>query len=586
MWFHGFRNAVVTALLLVLLIVVHSPRALGSPLELASRRDRQPGHGFHDLEEGKRGAVASESAICSRQGTRMLELGGNAADAMVATVFCVGVIGMYHSGIAGGGFLLVKSPNGTYEFVDFRETAPAAAFEDMFNNTSDASTKGGLASGVPGELRGLEYLHNKYGVLPWSTVMRPAIKIARNGFPVTEDLVRYMDSAVGDGEDFLSKDPTWAIDFAPNGTRLGLGDIITRQRYANTLETIANEGADAFYSGPIAEKMIQAVQATNGTMTLDDLRNYTVLLRDVEHIDYRGYKIASTTAPSSGIVALNILKVLGTYDQFFTVNNVNLSTHRLDEAMRFGYGLRTNLGDPLFLDGLDEYQKDMLKQSTIDEIRHKLSDLRTQNVSVYDPEGYESLETPGTSHIAAADHSGLAISTITTINLLFGSRVMVPETGVIMNNEMDDFSVPGSSNSFGYIPSEANYIRPGKRPLSSITPAIVTRPNGTVFFIAGSAGGSRIITATVQNIIHAVDEGLSAAEALARPRLHDQLVPNQSSFEYAYDNATVAFMKARGHNVTWVAPGGSTAQAIRVLPNGTFDAAGEPRQLNSGGFSV
>jgi gamma-glutamyltranspeptidase/glutathione hydrolase len=149
-----------------------------------------------------------------------------------------------------------------------------------------------------------------------------------------------------------------------------------------------------------------------------------------------------------------------------------------------------------------------------------------------------------------------------------------------------DFSTPGSSNSFGYIPSPANYIRPGKRPLSSITPAIVTHPNGTVFFVAGSAGGSRIITATVQNIIHAVDQGMSAAEALAQPRLHDQLVPNQVSFEYAYDNQTVAFMKARGHNVTWVAPGESSAQAIRVLPNGTFDAAGEPRQKASGGFAV
>lgn len=149
-----------------------------------------------------------------------------------------------------------------------------------------------------------------------------------------------------------------------------------------------------------------------------------------------------------------------------------------------------------------------------------------------------------------------------------------------------DFSIPGSSNAFGYIPSPANYIRPGKRPLSSISPCIVTHPNGTLFFVVGAAGGSRIITATIQNIIHAVDQGLSAAEALAQPRLHDQLVPNQVSFEYAYDNTTVAFMKARGHNVTWVAPGESTAQAIRVLPNGTFDAAGEPRQLNSGGFSV
>lgn len=151
---------------------------------------------------------------------------------------------------------------------------------------------------------------------------------------------------------------------------------------------------------------------------------------------------------------------------------------------------------------------------------------------------------------------------------------------------MTDFSIPGSSNSFGYIPSEANYIRPGKRPLSSITPAIVTRSDGSLVLIAGSAGGSRIITATVQNIIHVIDQNLSAAQALAKPRLHDQLVPNQVTFEYTYDNSTVAFMKSLGHNVTWVAPGQSTAQLIRVLPNGTFDAAGEPRQLASAGYSV
>lgn len=149
-----------------------------------------------------------------------------------------------------------------------------------------------------------------------------------------------------------------------------------------------------------------------------------------------------------------------------------------------------------------------------------------------------------------------------------------------------DFSVPGKSNAFGYVPSPSNYIRPGKRPLSSITPAIVTHPNGTLFFVVGAAGGSRIITATVQNLIHAIDERLSAHEALAKPRLHDQLIPNQVAFEYSYDNTTVAFMESRGHNITWIAPGQSSAQAIRVLPNGTFDAAGEPRQLNSGGFAV
>ncbi|KAL2822689.1 nucleophile aminohydrolase [Aspergillus cavernicola] len=538
------------------------------------------------IENGKRGAAASESAICSRHGTDIIMMGGNAADAMVATMLCVGVVGMYHSGIGGGGFMLVKSPEGAFEYIDFRESAPAAAYEEMFNNNTEAAVSGGLASGVPGELRGLEYLHEKYGSLPWSVVVQPAIRTARDGFPVGADLVRYMESAIGDGEDFLVNDPSWAIDFAPHGTRVKLGDTITRKRYADTLEAIATHGPDALYSGPIAETMIKALQAANGTMTLEDLQNYTVIVRDAAQIDYRGYRITSSTAPSSGTVTLNILKVLDTYEPLFATRNVNLSTHRMDEAIRFGYGLRTVLGDPDFVDGMTEYEDGMLNKQTIDDIRGKISDLRTQNVSAYDPDGFESLETPGTSHIATTDHSGLAVSAITTINLLFGSKVMVPETGIIMNNEMDDFSIPGSSNSFGYVPSEANFIRPGKRPLSSCTPAIVTHPNGTTFFVAGSAGGSRIITATVQNIIHAIDEGLSAAEALAKPRLHDQLIPNRVAFEYAYDNETVAFMESRGHNVTWMAPGTSTAQAIRVLPNGTFDAAGEPRQFDSGGFAV
>ncbi|PYH78942.1 gamma-glutamyltranspeptidase [Aspergillus uvarum CBS 121591] len=581
--FRILRFTLSTTLVLIVL-VIHLPNVLTSPLDYATRQ-----LGWDDeLEDGKRGAVASESAICSRHGTDILLQGGNAADAMVATMLCVGVVGMYHSGIGGGGFILVKDPHGAFEFIDFRETAPAAAYEDMFVNNTEAAVTGGLASGVPGELRGLEYLHQKYGLLPWSTVVQPAIKTADEGFPVGPDLVRYMASSITDagGDDFLSNDPTWAIDFAPNGTRLGLGDIMTRKRYARTLGMIAEKGADAFYSGYIAETMVNAVQAANGTMTLDDLRSYAIAIRNISQIDYRGYQITSTTAPSSGIVALNVLKVLDTYDSFLAADNVNLSIHRLDEAIRFGYGLRTNLGDPDFVDDMGEYQGNMLEQSTIDEIRAKISDSKTQDINAYDPRGIESLDTPGTSHIATIDHEGLTVSAITTINLLFGSKVMVPETGIIMNDEMDDFSIPGSSNSFGYVPSEANFIRPGKRPLSSSTPAIVTHPNGTVFFVAGSAGGSRIITATIQNIIHAVDGGLTAAEALAQPRLHDQLIPNQVTFEYSYNNDTVAFMKARGHNVTWVAPIQSSAQAIRVLPNGTFDAAGEPRQLDSGGFAV
>jgi gamma-glutamyltranspeptidase/glutathione hydrolase len=190
---------------------------------------------------------------------------------------------------------------------------------------------------VPGEVRGLEYLHKNYGSLPWHKVLEPAIRTARYGFPVTRDLVKYMAAATAEG-DFLSQDPIWAIDFAPNGTRLGLGDIITRRRYADTLERISKHGADAFYLGPIADATIKTVQAANGTMSLGDLKNYTVAIRDIAEIDYRGFKITSTGAPSSGAVALSILKIVEGYDNFFAPEFVNISTHRLDEAMRFGYG--------------------------------------------------------------------------------------------------------------------------------------------------------------------------------------------------------------------------------------------------------
>ncbi|KAJ5553051.1 Gamma-glutamyltranspeptidase [Penicillium frequentans] len=572
----------------VVILLLFLPTLNISPLDFIT----QNGHcdiGSHESPgPGKLGAIATESAICSRHGIEMFEMGGNAADAIVAAQFCVGVIGMYHSGISGGGFMLVRAPNGSFEFVDFRETAPAAAFEEMFRNNTKSSVYGGLASAVPGEVRGLEYLHKHYGSLPWRTVMQPAIRTARDGFPVTEDLIKYMNAAVGTvGEDFLSHNPTWALDFAPNGTRLGLGEIITRRRFADTLEAIAERGPDAFYSGPIAETMINAIQASNGTMTLEDLANYAVIIRNTSQIDYRGYTITSGTTPSSGTIALSMLKILDGYKDFFSSEKtVNLSTHRMNEAMRFGYGQRTEMGDPLFVPGMAEYEEDILKQSTADGIRGKISDTHTLDVSAYDPTGIEIRDTPGTSHLAASDHSGLAISVISTINTYFGSQVMVPETGIIMNNEMNDFSIPGSSNSFGYVPSEANYIRPGKRPMSSITPAIVTGPDGKLFLISGSAGGSRIITATAQIIINAIDHGLNAAEALAKPRLHDQLLPNQVWFEYAFDNSTVAFMESRGHNITWMPPGSSTAQLIHVLPNGTFDAAGEPRQLNSAGYAI
>lgn len=484
--------------------------------------------------------------------------------------------------------MLVRSSNGTYEYIDFRETAPAASTENMYTNNTALSLYGGMASGVPGELRGLERLHKSYGKLPWKTVVAPAVNVARNGFTVTADIVRYM---TGTAYSFLTTDPAWALDFAPNGTRVGLGDTMYRKRYANTLEMIGEHGADIFYTGAIANATIQALKSTGGIMTLADLKNYTVAIRKPAVINYKGYKLTSCSAPAGGIVAMSALNIFSGYN--FTGDNskINLTTHLLDESMRWAYGQRTNLGDPSFVANLTAYQASMLSVETANEIRAKISDTRTFDISYYDPLGIESLPTPGTSHIVSADSTGMAISLTTTVNLIFGSRVMVPETGVIMNDEMNDFSIPGSSNAFGYIPSPANYVRPGKRPLSSISPTIVEFPNGTLHYVIGSAGGSRIITATIQNLWHVLDQGMTAPAALAMPRLHDQLSPATTSFEWTglniqgYDNSTVAYMKSLGHNVSWIAPGQSTAQGIVVLGNGTFQAAGEPRQSSSGGFA-
>ncbi|KAH7408053.1 gamma-glutamyltranspeptidase [Cadophora sp. MPI-SDFR-AT-0126] len=533
--------------------------------------------------EDSLGAVASESKICSEIGIGLLQRGGNAADALVGTTLCVGVIGMQHSGIGGGGFMLVRGSDGTYESIDFRETAPAAAFQDMYKDNPMASVLSGLASGVPGDLRGLEYVHNKYGALPWRAVCNPAIHVARYGFPVTEDLVRYMYEATKKGNTFLTDDPQWSIDFAPNGTLLGLGEILTRKRYANTLEAVAKHGAKAFYEGEIAQYTINALAAANGTMTLSDLANYRVSIRDPISITYKGYNLYSCGVPSGGSVALSILKIIEGYP---STTDLNLSTHRIDEAMRFSYAARGELGDPDFFNYMTAFEADMLRPKTAEKIRSRIDDERTKNVTDYNPKGYSMPENHGTSHIVTSDRSGLSITLTSTVNLLFGSQLVVPETGVIMNNEMNDFSIPGVPNAFGFVPSPINYIAPNKRPLSSVTPIIVTHPNGTLYLTIGAAGGSRIITSTVQAIWHVLDHNMSLPDAIKEPRMHDQLMPAATTFEYLFDNSTVEGMRERGHNVTWVRPGYSAVQGVRRLWNGTFEAASEPRQLNSGGLAV
>ncbi|KAK0747698.1 gamma-glutamyltranspeptidase [Apiosordaria backusii] len=540
---------------------------------------------------GTRGAVASESKICSQIGIDMISRGGTAADALVATTLCVGVTGMYHSGIGGGGFMLVRDELGRYEVIDYRETAPASAHKDMYKHDRNASVIGGLAVGVPGEIRGLAYLQAKYGRLTWREVVMPAVRVAREGFAVGEDLVRYMKAASAN-DDFLVADPAWAEDFAPRGKLLGLGERITRRRLARTLEKIANEGPETFYQGKIADSIIKTIQKSNGTMTHKDLREYTVRLKQPLSIDYRGFKLFTTNAPSSGAVTLNILKVM---EQFppEDLADKNLTAHRLVEAMKFAYGARQELGDPDFIRGLTPYQKAMVSEKKAGQIRRMIMDNQTQALEVYNPQLVYAAESAGTSHLVASDGTGMTVTSTTTINLLFGARIMT-DTGIILNNEMDDFSQPGRPNSFGFEPSPNNFIAPHKRPLSSITPLIVEHANnGSLFFATGAAGGSRIISSTMQvafRIMSAIDQGHTAIgemyQAIKAPRLHHQLMPNVLNVETGYDEGVFYNLGSKQHNVSWVAPGQSSAHGLLRLWNGTFEAVGETRQLNSGGLTL
>ncbi|KAL9100812.1 MAG: hypothetical protein Q9163_003860 [Psora crenata] len=531
-----------------------------------------------NISHNRLGAVASENRICSQIGIDILNEGGNAADAIVGTVFCVGVVDCHHSGIGGGGFALARAANGSYESIDFRD-------------------------GVPSELRGLEYIHERYGTLPWSIILQPAINLARNGFVVSEDFAKAMDLSENfAGYDFLSEDPIWAIDFAPNGTRVGKGDVMVRKRYGRALEAIALSGADMLYRGPLAEAIIAAIQENNGTMVLKDLEDYAIISRKPVEIDYKGYHVYASGAPSSGSVTLSAMKILEKYTHSEESRD-DLYIHRMTEAVRFGYGKRASFGDPDYVTGLREFELDMLSESFANATREKISDAHTLNVSAYDPKGFEVLSDHGTSHIVTADASGMAFSLTTTVNLFFGSRVMVPETGIILNNQMNgiassldpfvilqnlsdaDFSIPNVSNAFGYYPSPANYAKPHKRPLSSIAPIMAEYANNSLYTVLGASGGSRIITTTLQNALHILDANMSAENALANPRLHDQLIPNQVTFEITYDNRTVMFMRERGHNVTWSSTAGSSGQAI-VIVDGRFEAAGEPRQRDSAGLTT
>jgi gamma-glutamyltranspeptidase/glutathione hydrolase len=287
------------------------------------------------------GAVASAGDICSRIGTSTIQRGGNAVDAALATDFCLGVTHSWIAGLGGGGYAIIRDSTGRTECVDFRETAPAASDRDMYNTNPNASTVGGLASGVPGELRGLEYIHKRYGKLSWESIIQPALEVARDGFTINTLLYNAMTHAIKDngGDNFFVSNADWAKIFAPNGTMLGIGDTVLMEDYANLLESVAINGANAFYTGPIAAKIASQIQASGGILTTKDLEAYVVKASAPLEITYGAYKIKACHATSGGSI---VLSTMNTFQQFAGRDerqNMNVSLHRLVEAMRFGYAM-------------------------------------------------------------------------------------------------------------------------------------------------------------------------------------------------------------------------------------------------------
>ncbi|KAG7091044.1 hypothetical protein E1B28_010104 [Marasmius oreades] len=499
------------------------------------------------LVKSRHGAVASEHRQCSDIGVRILKEGGNALDAAIASSLCIGVVNPFSSGIGGGGFMTVRipptTPNGRSEVwsVDFREKAPAAAHNNMYREGTNSSRFGGLAVGIPGEIRGFEQAHHRWGSLPWNKLFTPSIMLAK-GFSVGTELGRRLPWF----SDLILNNPDWRSIFAPKGTFLKEYEILCNTNLSRTLLKIAHEGPDAFYKGSVADSLVGKIQATGGIITHEDLENYTVdVYRSLEGT-YLDKKIYVPRAPTSGPVLLHMLNIIEHYD--FSEHN-GMNTHRVVEALKYGFAARTRLSDPLYRDDLSVIEEIPTKAFS-DAVYLNLTDDRTHPPDYYNPQFDVKLDH-GTQHVSVVDRHGMAVALTSSVNGLFGSFVLDPGTGVILNNQMDDFSVPGTPNIFGLWPSPYNYPEPFKRPLSSTVPTIIERASDNSFFAAlGGSGGSIIFGAVFQVLVNLVHWGMDMSQAVEAGRVHDQLYPMLTLVDDTYPTQWVKALIKRGHNVT------------------------------------
>lgn len=514
--------------------------------------------------QASNGMVASEHHLASAAGLHILQQGGNAVDAAVAMGFTLAVVLPNAGNLGGGGFMLFyDNENNQPHALDFRETAPAAAHRDLYldergNLLDGESIYSHRAIGVPGTVAGLTHALEKWGSMSLTQVMQPAITHAEQGFVVSHNLARMLDIQ----QNQLGQWPATRDVFFKHERPLQAGELLQQPDLANSLQLIAEQGSDAFYTGKIAKAIVEEMQRHKGLISVEDLANYRVVERTPVQGNYRGYEVISMPPPSSG--GIHLLQMLNILEHFDLASNGSGSAETIRliaEAAKLAYADRSEfLGDPDFVSvpqlGLTSKK---YAASLADSIR-PMKITSSTDIKPGNPTDYESDQT---THYSVVDRQGNMVGVTYTLNLNFGSGIVAEGTGILLNNEMDDFSAkPGVANAYGLLGGSANAIEAGKRPLSSMTPTMVLKDQKP-WLVTGSPGGARIITTVLQTIINAVDFGMNPAENAATPRMHHQWQPDVLRLEKGFSPDTINILQQLGYQVETKAAMGKT-QTIQL----------------------
>ena len=521
---------------------------------------------------GENGMVVTAQHLATHVGVDVLKAGGNAVDAAVAVGYALAVVYPAAGNLGGGGFMTVQLADGRKTFLDFREKAPLAATADMYldkagNVVEGLSAKGHLAVGVPGTVSGMELALSKYGTLKRAQVIAPAIKLAENGFELEQGDIDLLHTATGEFE----KDKDMRGIFLHNGQPMQVGQKLVQKDLAKTLKEISAKGTDGFYKGWVAKALVDSSQAGKGIITQADLDKYkTRELAPIE-CDYRGYHVVSAPPPSSGgVVICQIMNILEGYPMADLGYHSAQGLHYQIEAMRHAYVDRNSyLGDPDFVKNPIEH---LLDKNYATQLRNAIQPQKA-GISAELKPGVAPHEGNNTTHYSIVDKWGNAVSVTYTLNDWFGAGVMASKTGVILNDEMDDFTVKvGVPNMYGLVQGEANAIAPGKAPLSSMSPTIVTK-DGKVVMVVGTPGGSRIITATLLTMLNVIDYGMNIQEAVDAPRFHQQWMPEETNLEdFAASPDTRKILESWGHKFA----GPQDANHIAAILVGAPSLGGKP----------